>query len=83
MFPLILPSICGYLIDCINRYEKGIRCKSGTIPVAVIPLQLIICKVLLESATTVLSGWEGIHQSEKSEDLPQIQKVSMLSGERQ
>lgn len=38
----------------------GIRCNSGTIPVAVIPMQLIALYFQITQATFRYCGWEGI-----------------------
>jgi hypothetical protein len=78
-----------------GRDEKGNRCKSGAIPVAVKPengvWQVVNRKkstdqyiLSVESATTVLlkREREGVNKKAKPEDLPDQANIIQLSGER-
>lgn len=78
-----------------GRDEKGNRCKSGAIPVAVMPengVWLVVNRktttdqyhLLVESATTVplKREREGVNKKAEPEDLPDQLNIIQLSGER-
>ena len=54
---------------CRPKGEKGIRCESGTIPVAVYPDSFMKSFGLLQSLPLAKS-WEGATNGDESEDLP-------------
>ena len=54
---------------CWLKSEKGIRCESGTIPVAVYPDSFMKSFGLLHSLPLAKS-WEGATNGDESEDLP-------------
>jgi hypothetical protein len=58
-----------------SRGEKGSRCKSGAIPVAV-------SSFMLSDLHATVNRREGIKQRSKPEDLPDQATFILLSGER-
>lgn len=60
-------SFWKYFILSFQNDEKGIRCKSGTVPAAVSPL---FREISLSQSLPLVKYWEGAIERDESEDLP-------------